>query len=89
MPPTQRDDPPHFRNRDRDQGRARSRSPRRNGANRYGERDSGYAGRGEVKREPDEGYGAREREKERADDRKRYEDDAVSRGVGWVWGWRE
>lgn len=75
--PTQRDEPPHFRNRER----ARSRSPRRNGRDdRAGrERDSGYGGRVEVKREPrDDGYGAREREREREGDRKRYEDDAVS-----------
>jgi smad nuclear-interacting protein 1 len=30
-----------------------------------------------VKREGDDGYGARERERERADDRKRYDEDAV------------
>lgn len=75
-----RDEPPHFRHRDRGGDRARSRSPRRGGREER-ERDRGYA---QMKREPDEGYGAREREQERSGDRRRYDEDAV--GLPWRGG---
>ncbi|BEJ17952.1 hypothetical protein CspHIS471_0702290 [Cutaneotrichosporon sp. HIS471] len=69
-----RDEPPHFRQRERGGGRTHSRSPRRDRRDdRERDRDRGYA---QVKREPDTGYGARERERERKDDRQRYDEDS-------------